>query len=423
MKIIYNKYIPFGRFWATNLFGFVFCRVDKGKLTEKAKNHEYIHSLQQRELGYIGFMILYNLEWICRFAMCRNFMKAYRALTFEREAYDNEANLDYAAQRSTFAWWRYYSEGSLMNEVGRFVKDLRDFVKDDFTLPKYLFALLTAVALMVAQVYFDFYNVFLHPAYDYGLSWIVLPAVQVAVYLFVLVGTLALGGELWRLRQWQAWVLPTVLVAAGGAGQGFDAYNGWIREAALPLNESHYLRIVGSFLFRSVFVLSSICLFRWLTTQRFGLYGLRRSTQYLRTYGLIYALLLPIFVIFSFTPQFLDYYPRMQLDRCVGAFGWDNCRLISVFELCYGNDFLAVESLFRGALVIGLTRWLGPRAVLPMALTYMSIHLGKPDMEMLSSVFGGYILGILAYRTQHLWGGIIIHLGIAMLFEFLGLLR
>ena len=36
-------------------------------------------------------------------------------------------------------------------------------------------------------------------------------------------------------------------------------------------------------------------------------------------------------------------------------------------------------------------------------------------------IFGGYILGILAYRTGHLWGGIIIHLGIALLFEALGL--
>ena len=58
-----------------------------------------------------------------------------------------------------------------------------------------------------------------------------------------------------------------------------------------------------------------------------------------------------------------------------------------------------------------------------MAVTYMCVHLGKPDLELCSSIIGGYILGILAYRTHHLWGGIVIHLGIAMFFELIGMLR
>ena len=53
----------------------------------------------------------------------------------------------------------------------------------------------------------------------------------------------------------------------------------------------------------------------------------------------------------------------------------------------------------------------------------MCIHLGKPDLELLSSVGGGYLLGVLAWRTRHLWGGIIIHLGITMFFELVGILR
>lgn len=145
-----------------------------------------------------------------------------------------------------------------------------------------------------------------------------------------------------------------------------------------------------------------------------------RSTRYLRIYGLIFLILLPVFVVVSTTPQFQSFYPKMDLAYYSGAFGWADWQTVSVFELCYANDFIGVESMFRGALVVGLSRWLGPRTVLPMALTYMCIHLGKPDLELCSSIIGGYTLGILAYRTQHLWGGIIIHLGIAMLFELLG---
>ena len=125
----------------------------------------------------------------------------------------------------------------------------------------------------------------------------------------------------------------------------------------------------------------------------------------------------------SFTPQFLDYYPKMNIAIFDGAMGWERWQLIGLFEMFYANDFIGVEGMFRGALVIGLARWLGCRAVVPMALTYMCIHLGKPDLELVSSVIGGYILGILAWRTRHLWGGIIIHLGIAMFFEVVGIAR
>ena len=128
-----------------------------------------------------------------------------------------------------------------------------------------------------------------------------------------------------------------------------------------------------------------------------------------------------MFLAVAFTPQFLDFYPKMHITWYDGALGWERWQLIGAFELCYANDFLGVEGLFRGALVIGLARWLGCRAVLPMALTYMCIHLGKPDLELLSSVGGGYLLGVLAWRTRHLWGGIIIHQGIAMFFELVGI--
>jgi hypothetical protein len=113
----------------------------------------------------------------------------------------------------------------------------------------------------------------------------------------------------------------------------------------------------------------------------------------------------------------------MNITMYDGALGWNRWQVIGLFELCYANDFLGVESMFRGALVVGMARWLGRRAVLPMVMTYMCIHLGKPDLELCSSVVGGYLLGVLAWRTSHLWGGIIIHLGIAMFFEAVGIFR
>ncbi|MDO4210884.1 MAG: CPBP family intramembrane metalloprotease [Bacteroidales bacterium] len=424
MKIIYNRFIPFRPFWATNLCGFVFVRKDVGRLTEEASNHEYIHSLQQREMGYVLFFLWYNIEWLMRLVFYRNSMKAYRNIAFEREAYANERNLNYAKQRRHFAWCKYYrTKSGLRSEIREFYGEIRDFIREDFRPLKYLFFLLAAAGLLTAQIHYHFYDWAMKPSYADGTSMLTISGIYAAVYYVSLLVTLALHRELWRLRQWQVWVFPLILVGIQGAGQGFHTYTNWIHEAALTIPEVNYLTITGSFLFRSVAIVGLLCVFRWATTGHFGLYGLVRSTKFLKVYGLIFLALIPVFVAVSFTPQFLEFYPKMSITYCQGAFNMADASLIGLFELCYANDFLGVESMFRGALVIGMTRWLGPRAVIPMALTYMSIHFGKPDLEMCSSVIGGYLLGILAYRTKHLWGGITIHLGIAMTFEFLGLLR
>ena len=106
MRIIYNRFFPFGSFWAINLFGYVFCRVDKGRLPEAAKNHEFIHSLQQREMLFIGFYVWYVIEWLFHLIRLRNFMKAYYALSFEREAYAMQEDLNYKYKRKKFASFR-----------------------------------------------------------------------------------------------------------------------------------------------------------------------------------------------------------------------------------------------------------------------------------------------------------------------------
>lgn len=424
MKIIYNRHFPFGKFWATNIFGVVFCRSDKGRLSARDVNHEYIHTLQQREMLYIGFALWYYVEWFVRLIRMRSVMKAYRALYFEREAYRMEADLDYSSHRRPYAWWHMFARpGSLLHELGSFIGEICSFIRDDFRPLKYLYIAILVAAVIVGQTVFGIYDIIIAPSYSDGTSMLRLPMVYIAMYYSVLLPTLLMHGETWRLRQWQVWVLPAFLVAVDGAGQGFHAYTSWIASMDITSSERYYLDLVSAFLFRSVGIVATLVLFRRLTSGRFGLYGLVRSTRYLRIYGLIFLLLLPMFIVVSATPQFLDFYPKMGIHHCHGSFGLSDLPLIGIFELCYANDFLGVESMFRGALVVGLSRWLGARAVLPMALTYMCIHLGKPDLELCSSVIGGYILGILAFRTRHLWGGIIIHLGIAMLFEALGLLR
>ena len=68
-----------------------------------------------------------------------------------------------------------------------------------------------------------------------------------------------------------------------------------------------------------------------------------------------------------------------------------------------------------------MAKILGKDAVLPMVVTYAFLHFGKPLGETVGSIFGGYILGVIALRTKHIFGGCIIHIGVAYLMEVMAL--
>ena len=104
MKIVYNNIIPFKGFKAINLFGVLFARKDaKIRIDETTINHESIHTAQIRELLYLPFYIVYVFEWLGRLFMSG---RAYKNISFEREAFDNQSNMEYLKTRKHFAQWR-----------------------------------------------------------------------------------------------------------------------------------------------------------------------------------------------------------------------------------------------------------------------------------------------------------------------------
>lgn len=105
MKIIHNKYIPFGkRYLAINLFGIIFT---KGDLSVPSIRHEKIHTRQQLELLIIFFYLLYIIEWLIRLLQYRNTFLAYKNISFEREAYSNMNDASYLRNRPLYAWFKY----------------------------------------------------------------------------------------------------------------------------------------------------------------------------------------------------------------------------------------------------------------------------------------------------------------------------
>ena len=70
-------------------------------------NHERIHLHQQQELFILPFYILYISEWLLRTILYFDSYKAYQNISFEREAYQNELNMEYLSERKRFSFIKY----------------------------------------------------------------------------------------------------------------------------------------------------------------------------------------------------------------------------------------------------------------------------------------------------------------------------
>lgn len=151
-----------------------------------------------------------------------------------------------------------------------------------------------------------------------------------------------------------------------------------------------------------------------------GLYGLKFAKVDFKAYFMMWLIMLPILYGATFLHGIIDYYPTYK--RTGGALFANYYHIkewvaVGVYEIVYLFDFLNTELFFRGFLVIGLSKLIGKNAVLPMAATYCMLHFGKPMGEAISSIFGGYILGIIALYSRNIWGGVFLHGGIALFME------
>ncbi len=151
-----------------------------------------------------------------------------------------------------------------------------------------------------------------------------------------------------------------------------------------------------------------------------GAVGLVARATSFRPYLLILLMLIPLIALASTQHDFLRVYPKLKTIAFINGYVRPRWPWQVLYELCYGSDFLSVELFFRGLLVIGLARYAGTSAILPMAAFYCTIHFGKPLGECISSFFGGMVLGVLAVRTRSIVGGLMVHLGLAWLMEIGG---
>jgi len=107
------------------------------------------------------------------------------------------------------------------------------------------------------------------------------------------------------------------------------------------------------------------------------------------------ALMTPVVFAVGLLPSFRDYY--------VGAATASPIDVI----LTTGIEVIPAELFFRGLLMFSLIRVMGPLGIVVAQLPFAFGHIGKPEIETLSTLFGGFLYGWLDWRTGSvLWSGL-----------------
>ena len=307
------------------------------------------------------------------------------------------------------------------------IRYLVDYQKERFEWQLYLaIALFLAICIGVNYAV-DFEDAYIDSYYGQPVVWLWMFLFQLFPYLAVCVILLAFG----KVDNWAGSSDFWLRVLVGFSILAFDRsfYGTSYLSGFFSQREFYFiakcLRLSAS-LITALIPLFVVYYLLEKQDQPKHWYGMSFRKFDVQPYLLMFLLMSVILGIASFIPDIQDHYPRFQkagIDAFLAETGWPRWLAVSVYELCYGTDFLSVELFFRGYLIFAFTRALGPYAVLPMVATYCFFHFGKPLGESVSSVFGGYVLGIIALYSRNIWGGIVIHLGVAWLMELFGWLQ
>jgi len=166
---------------------------------------------------------------------------------------------------------------------------------------------------------------------------------------------------------------------------------------------------------RVIVLMIPVYLLWWIKDRKHQPFYGTKKLDTLQPYLWMLIIMLPLIAIASTQTDFQALYPRAKF---LTALQLPNKTLhYFIYELCYGFDFVSIEFFFRGFLILSLAKICGKHCILPVACFYCAIHFGKPMGEAISSFWGGLLLGIVSYHSRSIWGGLIVHLGIAWMME------
>jgi len=193
--------------------------------------------------------------------------------------------------------------------------------------------------------------------------------------------------------------------------------SGWMALRRSPFFELYTYMYWSGWRVLGYFVIPALVV-KWGFRAPLREYGLETQgfSKHLWVYGVFYCIVLVGVVAVSFTRSFSTHYPFYDLaSRSWGDF--------LMWEVLYAAQFFSLEFFFRGFWLRACKTQFGSGAVLAMIVPYCMIHYGKPLAETLGAIFAGLALGTLALRTRSIWGGVLIHVGVAVSMDVAALLQ
>jgi membrane protease YdiL (CAAX protease family) len=114
------------------------------------------------------------------------------------------------------------------------------------------------------------------------------------------------------------------------------------------------------------------------------------------------AVMTPIVIALGSGPDFGAYYR-------VGSAPLGDLLVTHLLEL------VPAEFLLRGFLMFTLLRRIGPLGLVVAQVPFVFAHLGKPELELFSTILGGAVFGWLNWRTRSIWWSALGHVYILTL--------
>jgi len=134
--------------------------------------------------------------------------------------------------------------------------------------------------------------------------------------------------------------------------------------------------------------------------------------RHIGLYLVLYAFVFPLCWLMAHTKDFQRIYPFYRLaNRSLFEF--------VAWELLYAAQFLSLEFFFRGFMLVATKRTLGVHAIWVMVVPYCMIHFGKTFAETMAAIVAGLALGTVALRTKSIWGGVFVHIAVAVTMDLM----
>lgn len=301
---------------------------------------------------------------------------------------------------------------------------LSNHFKSYFHLKSYISIAFVLIGLISINYYFDVEDDYIDHIHPTWLRFVAMFFFQFLPYIIAVYILYYFKQIKNPFKATKFWILLVVGFSLLGLERSID-FSSLVNEYIVELKFS-YTRKVANFLSGLTFIIMPLILFSILTKDKYRVYGLFGRFNGMRPY--LFLLLGAFTCVFlgGFFSDIQRYYPIYLQDNpnyFQQITKVSNIESIVYYQISYALSFVSVELFFRGFLLFAFVKYLGKHAILPMAVTYCVLHFGKPMTEAISSIFGGFILGIIAFKHENIRGGILIHVGMAWSMEIIGYLH